>query len=516
MEPMRDPLVNPGWPSARLLVLAVVLACTANLLRLQPVPHNSETLYLLLPELLTHAGALTSDWTISSGFPEHATYDRAVALALQVVPPILLGWLGRFVASILSCVTLVMLGRQLRLSLPLTALGMLLWLLSGQGLYRLGNEWMMGTFEAKTFAYPLVIAGLLAVMQRRWTIGGVLAGCAFTIHPAVGLWGGLGVLGAMFALQGGFPAFLRIAGGGLLASLPGAILLVPGLLGHGGPPTDWAFLVHFGIPQHIDVSRFNRTSLIQAFVLAAFVGIELRRHRDHVADRALLGFMVVQFLVFLAGLTAFAAGAFGMLQYMPFRVYPMLIPLIFLWLLLRAFSDGSLCRTRPLPAALALGGLLLWAPAPTTHLVESITDVREAWTDERRNDAYRQAFRWLTDHARPDDVAILPPHRDDSFYYARVPQIANRHAIPYGAINEWHDRLEHLVGPISSLAAPYGSQELEAAFKQRTESDVLGMAVTYRATVIVTSADYPGFPVLFAADSIKVYRIVGDATSPAL
>ena len=86
-------------------------------------------------------------------------------------------------------VALAYLARALRLNAAGLAIGLVLFMQSGQWL--VGGEWIFGTIEAKLFAYVMVFAGIALALSERWSLAMFSVAAATYFHFLVGgFWGG--------------------------------------------------------------------------------------------------------------------------------------------------------------------------------------------------------------------------------------------------------------------------------------------------------------------------------------
>ena len=75
-----------------------------------------------------------------------------------------------------------------------TGLLALPFLLMLQSLGNLSGEWLVGGIEAKVPAYGCLFWGLGEFLDRRFFRGAILGGLAVSLHPLVGLWGGIALV----------------------------------------------------------------------------------------------------------------------------------------------------------------------------------------------------------------------------------------------------------------------------------------------------------------------------------
>ena len=174
-----------------LFVLGVTL-----LLYGSPVPRLSEELYLPLVRRVADPSYLHGDWTFGGSFGEHWLFDHMFSPLAGALSVNVFGWLGRLVFWPVLGFLLIKLGTRFGLPAWPATFAITFWLLSNQAL--VGNEWILGTFEAKTVAYVCLLGALLALTRNRIPLGLALLGLTVSFHPAVGLWsafaGGLALL----------------------------------------------------------------------------------------------------------------------------------------------------------------------------------------------------------------------------------------------------------------------------------------------------------------------------------
>jgi hypothetical protein len=315
-----------------------------------------------------------------------------------------------------------------------------------------GGEWVFGGFEAKVVAYVCVFGALNAMLRGRDRAAAFLFGLAFTWHSSVGLAAGVGAAAAFLASQRPVRRLVADAAIAVAAMLPGILGLLPVLGGaERDTPALWRTQVVVVTPEHMNVASFGNSAVALGFVMLAFNLAQCWAQRSNVRFRQLAWFQIGVALVTIGGLLAWAAGAFSLLKIYPFRVFPVLVPLFFLFHLSHAYAT----RTEQWPsrgaALLAFVSLLLF-PNPLVELRSRIDNLRAEWHDVRHPDDVATLFRWVNEHTPDSSVVVSPPWRRDSFYLTRRPQIALLAAVSYGRLAEWTSRVELLVGPLDSLA----------------------------------------------------------------
>jgi hypothetical protein len=492
--------------TASAVLLTVLLTMLAIALRAFPVPFSSEWLYVLLPYLRYHSDALAADWTLQHLGPAHSFFDLLAGLPMLAANTTVVAWVGRVFGAAVVLRLLLRLGEVTGIPLAYSAVGIAIWLATGQGLDNVGNEWMVGTFEAKPFAYAALLGSLmLSTQDRRPLAAGVLLGLSFSLHPAVGLWGGIGILGGAIASRTNVRKLALIACGGFFASLPG---LVPLLLakgnGQGTSADTWEFFVRLGAPQHVDPSVFNRTSLFLIWPLLIFNLLSVRKSTSTRTATFLGGFQLALAVFFALGLVAFQMGQYAILQYMPFRLLPVMLPLFFFWNILDAYHRRMLAPDRPWYSVFALICLLGFV-SPTTVIVHAVADARAVRAARSNGDDYARAFIWIRDSTPESGGAILPPWREDSYFLTQRPQLVNIQAVPYGDLTGWRLRIESVLGP---LEARLPDSAYAARYRALAPAQVEKLAKEYHLRYLVTDALLP-FSTLLKSGSVRVYDLGG-------
>ncbi len=182
-------------------------------------------------------------------------------------------WLGRLAAWGIAAWAWIKLMQSMAIPTMLSPLLLAGWHLA----VTWGNwagEWAVGGFEAKSLAYPLVIASLAVCICGRWSIGWILLGAATALHCLAGGWAALsiGLVWCLFykleaPLRQQFPAIILACAIALIGIVPAA----SGLTGHAaqGPAQIHTFmrLAHHLSPQLFTLERH----LAGAFTLGMLV-----------------------------------------------------------------------------------------------------------------------------------------------------------------------------------------------------------------------------------------------------
>lgn len=153
------------------------------------VPGINESHYLPKAKHLWDASFAPGDLFLDS-HDAHFLTSALAGLASRWLSLDAVAWLGRIVSWGLLAISWMSLCRSLSLPALVRPLALATWLL-GVRYGHWAGEWVVGGFEAKTLAYPLVIWGLSYVATGNWRWVWLCMGAAMAWHPVVGLWAGL-------------------------------------------------------------------------------------------------------------------------------------------------------------------------------------------------------------------------------------------------------------------------------------------------------------------------------------
>jgi Domain of unknown function (DUF6798) len=491
-----------------------VIVLLALLLYGAPVPRLSEELYLPLVRHTGDSAYLAGDWTLRGPFGEHWVFDHLFGPVAAHVPLPWFGWIGRIVTAAILGALLLRLGRRYALGPWAAAIGVGLWLVANQSL--ICSDWMFGTFEAKTIAYCLLLAALLAATADRPMLSVVLLGATLSFHPGVGGWAALAGAGALVADPHTRGRALRAAPLGLLLAVPG-VVAVSGTL---GTTSDLAqFLVLKAIPHHADPffggAQYPTLQVIaRTGALAAMYACNVYWYRRSGRDPALRFLLTFQTIALVPVVAAFVARTFDrwdLLLLQPLRLGPLIVPLCFYLgavarvAELRATEPRNLYwydrRSLRLAAATVVVAVFLTSPILAAPRMTERTVL--AWT---RSDDTVAAFEWLRAHTPPTTRCVVPVDRQDAYMIGERPIVANFQAIRYDELAEWRRRVDALVGGPEVFAGHVPTLgELGEAYAALDAAQMTEIARDYDADCIVTTAAYP-FPVLHRAGDVRIYR----------
>lgn len=497
----------------RLEVHAIAILGVIVLLKATPMPSGNELVYLVLLAKKWSTDYLAYDWTMAGPWAEKLVFNSLFGPLTLVFSIEAVGWIGRVL--VWTCAVLVLMRFAQEYDLPrwLASAAIIVWEVYSDNVHRTytGYEEVLNGFEAKPIAYILLLGALVGILGGRRVLPWMLLGLSFSMHPAVGLWGSVGVAAAWIVMRPSFGDLARAALFWSVMALPGLWAVLPvatsgAVVGNAsGTLEDRAFLVIVRLPHHLDPFTFTKQDVLVLYLFLLFNVLHVRRHRPHAALQFLLAFEIALGVIYAAGFGFRYFDQYAMLKLMPFRLFSVLIPLLFFFHLAHAYQHW---RTRPL-GPLAVGVAFVSVASLGSFPVQVVDQVRanyRLWTAPA--DSADRVFRWVAQHTPKDAVVIAPPWRKDALYRTERAQIVNWWFCRNDQIHEWRTRIEALVGPIPIV--PHSHGDLIAAMRQayigRTESAMSWVARRYGADYLITEAEYE-FPLLFREGTYRVYAV---------
>jgi hypothetical protein len=370
------------------------------------------------------------------------------------------------------------------------------------------NEWIIGTFEAKCVGYACLLFAIDFVLEGQLVLPAILTGLAFSFHSAVGLWGGAGV-GLAFASMHPFRSTLKFAGLATLFALPGVITALPMLFGgHAITPEEAKFIVTIEMPFHLDPLVFGKGKIVVLYLMLLFNWMHFSANRGDEKLKFLVRFQLAVGAFFAMGILFRLTDQFTFVQLFPFRVFAVMVMLMFFWHLAAAYEHRR--QNPPSPGLIALGIFtFLCLPSPVARLQNLSSDQLPKW--KIPHDDFLTAAAWVRNNVPEKAVVIAPPWRKDTFYQIRRPLIADWHAPRYDAMTEWKERIEALVGDVSHMAiednlAGEMDERARQFYGNLTEQNLKQIVGKYGGDIVITPAHYD-YPVLFSTSTYTVYKI---------
>ena len=486
--------VNSKMSIQRITALCILLVVVFVLYG-RTVPYGNEYLYLLRLYQTYHPGFLANDWTFASGAPEHFIFNHFFGILPLFLPIEVVGWIGRFLCWFSLLFLLIRLGGYYNLKPFISALAIATWLGLGQSL--IGGSWMIKGFEAKCVSYILLMASIILYLEKREAFSAVTLGLAFSFHPSVGMWGSVAVISAKLADRKAMKKLIQYVTITVIFALPGVIPLLPHIfLGSTATIADWKFLALVNMPAHLDPFSWplrNELSLLICFIVN---GIYFWHNWQNNFIRFISSFQLVIFLIFILGIVLRWLENYTLLQYFPFRLFPLFTPLFFLFATLSMLeSIRTKVEYKYLFYVAILG--LLCLPNPITGIMDQISSSRKAAVQ----DELTQVFKWAAENIPEHAKGIMPPWRRDSWHFSKHAQLVSYVAPVYQNLPEWRKRIALVAGEL--FPGNY-RKEIVHNYENLTKRELLQVKKKYEANYLVTRSRY-SFPELFNYGEYRIY-----------
>jgi hypothetical protein len=450
---------------------------------------------------------LENDWMFSRPHYNHLVFNEVFGFPTRLLPLEVVTWTGAILSWTLLLMALLRLGRFYRIPGWMITPSIALWLTFDQAI--VAQEYILGTFESKTIAYVFLLFALNLVLEGRHRVGAVLLGLSFSFHPAVGMWGALGLGLALAVRRTPIPRMLEMAGLILVFSLPGLVPLLAGLIHHlPGASAEARFLSIVVFPNHMDPFSWPHRSILFVYLLMLFNGLQARSSRD-ASIRLLVAFQLALGLFFTLGLICRALEIYGFLVYMPFRLFPVFVQLLFFFHLSSAYQQAPAIRPDRATVLVGLVALMSFGD-PLGRLTDAVKLNAAMWTHPEED--VQKAYRWIDANTPHGAIVIAPPWRKDSHYLTGRAQVATWEIYAHDRPVEWRERMEALVGNdwkrLEATSREHRIEAMDAAYSRLSEADIRAIVARYGGDYLVSRTLY-AFPVLFDTATYKVYALHG-------
>jgi len=518
--PSRDRLLAATEAAALLLrdrrVVTLLGVCALLPLHGLAVPAHNESVYLLELARTYDPGIALGDWTLEGHFAEHFVFNHlfgALALWIPLEP---LAWLGRLGSWALCLMGWIRLGGRLGVGPWWTLLCILAWVATGAP--NPAAAWMFGTFEAKAVAWGCMLFALDSRLGARPLASALWLGASISLHPGVGSWAALAIGLTALSRREPLPQLARYVAWTALAAAPG---LLPILWLRDTPPVSADTLeifVRLHSPYHLDPFSWPPILTLFPFLCWAVGVFTVWRWRRNEAGIWLAVWLSWLGVVFLAGVGWRAAGYYGLMLTLPFRLFGILAP-PFAGLFVIAAALDRAPQLRWAGRALLATGLAVclafaarWSAPRVQEVMASHSAPRIGGVGPCRGGQLEEVFAWVREGTPPGSVVVSPPWNRDALYWSRRAHIALWWYPRYDDLEGWRRRIESMVGPLSVHRAPPGANPMSAdlwmpaTYVDLPLAQVEGLASEFGADYIVTPARYP-LEVVHRAGVCRVYAL---------
>ncbi len=502
-------------------VALVVAICM--LLAGDPAPAVNEPHYLCRAKHFWDASYCAGDLFLES--PDaHVAFVYSIGWLTQFLPLTAVAWIGRLVCWSLLAVAWVWLVRAIIPKVGYAALTAAIWLvLIAQ--FHLAGEWVVGGFEAKCFAYPLVLGGLGFAIRQRWNAAWICLGAATAFHALVGAWSILALLAVWLTAECHPSNFVRMIPGLFIGGLLGLIGIVPALVLSRGVSTAvnsaaaeiYVFerLAHHLAPLSKSpewiAERFVWNLVPIGFFFAASLAVvNSRDGQTKTGLSRVLSFAAASLLIAIIGVgveycfSDDRAVAAQFLRYYWLRLADIAVPMAVAIAL--AHWLARLFETRPNRAALLLAVILVTFSWP---LYERVSDrTRQPIPPAMRGVDYadwRDACDWISGNTRANALFLTPRGNSTFKWYASRAEVVTHKDVPQDAptLLEWHERINKVYRPAGRNDRPFCR-----SIGQLGTPRVRELAANYGFDYVLTTVDFPlDLPVVYANATYVVYEL---------
>lgn len=481
-----------------------------------------EVIYLLGPRRVLDPSFLALDLTWGGALsPTSWLFDHLVAPPLAWFGEFGVANLGRALTWALSAWAFTLLTRTLRLPWWSMAVGFGAWLFYGQTQTTCGLPFE--GFQVKSLSYPLSWLSLVFAIRGQAVRAGCAAGIATAFHVVVGGWACASLFASLAVNRKLFTnrELVRF----LLATSPFIVPLVLALgLWHfgGGPGADTGrqdeIYVTFAMPHCLDPNSFLKGPkpfyLLPVFILAPLL---VRAWPHERGSRVLSVYLMATMALFLAGLVAWEAEAYGFLKLYPFQLAAS-IPLLF-------FFTFSMAHIKVAPAA-GKGLRVAWLAALVAGIclidvrdvseeaasapIKFVQRVHRLANDGIQRKGNDRLHAWIRETSPTDSVFITPMTEEFWAYAERAQVVQFNHPPLDERLLAWRERLGELNrGQPFRFRAFNNRRDFDRNVNRLSVAELVNIRDRYGATHYLASVDRPELRrhLVFTADKWHVYRI---------
>jgi len=422
--------------------------------------------------------------------------------------------IGRLLCYTLMASGLVFLGRKLELSLPLLllAVGLFLYVDDHQGI--VAREWLVGGIEPKVVAYSLLLFAIGLMLTGRYRLMALLLGLATSFHTLVGGWASLVIGGWLLLRRRHHFRSIRYLGSVVIIYLIASALSIYTILEHLLTPSPTGAVepsyvyVFIRTPHHLNPLYWSPEWWIKPavylLVLALSVGILWRKGQSekHLVRIGLAEFTLLTLIPFGLGLAIAPFDAQGtFLQYYPFRLGDVMLPLNTCLLFACALEQGCIGKARPI---LLFVCIVLLSGACTVQAVQfhqALVALSEFPSEQQEIEPEGKAIsNWIRTNTPDDALIVTPPAELTPFtWVAERPTVAKFKFIPPTKVGvlDWYERLTDLSGTLNPWPQPGErvtfskmKQALIAGYNSLTTDQAQAVMNKYDADYLLTSTTH--------------------------
>lgn len=452
---------------------------------------------------------------------------------------------GRLVCYLLVASGLVLIGRRLGLNLVFLLLAVSLYThgdleeginFTSYSTQRVAaGEWLIGALEAKSVAYGFVLLGIGAMLARKYSLMAIMLGLATSFHVLVGGWSTLAAIGWIWIRFGWkIRYWTRVCLIYLAASVFAIPAVVKHLLAASSPVGEIEpsyIYVFVRLPHHLNPLSWEafwwNIPLVYLLILGVGVGLlSWKRHQlsggVYQASLDFAGFTLLSLVPFVLALAIAPFDTQGkLLQYYPFRVGSVMLPLAASFLLVCAITQllkPRATRVAILVSLLCLGWL---CSVQATVLQEQLVEIRD-YPGEAQDvtPAWQDLCDWIRLNTPQEALVITPPAFDlaNFAWLSTRPTLVNYKLLPQSkaGLLSWYERLTELSGTEDPLQIESGTpaklsqtkEKLTQGYYQLTTEQVKPLMHKYQAQYWVTKVGHQlNLPIAYQNSEYILYAI---------
>ncbi|MBL9087372.1 MAG: hypothetical protein JNM10_09535 [Planctomycetia bacterium] len=474
---------------------------------------------------------IPGDWYLDLPIPYRDLYNLlagSLAKALGLLPAAVV---GRVVGVVCVSAALAPLLARLRVHPALVAP---LFVLYQRYRSVVAEEWVVGSFETKTFAYAAVLGAMLAAHRRRWVAAAALAGLAVSCHVLVGTYAAATLTAALLLGRRDLAApadddghraspsrnlWLLPLVVGLVAATPGLVSIARMFEAASGVDRRAAgeIYVRLRVPHHTYPPHWGTPGSIARAVLSCAVLVLGVRAGRSPLTRFVARYALLSAAFAGVGFAVLAAGRVDLLKVYWFRFPDAMWPLgatLVAGALVSERVPGPRGRARVVAVA---ASCLVWA----TLVPAFARDARALAMSSRADPVYlrtmpagvRGALLWVRDHAPADATVLVDPFLSRTHLATERAQVVSFKCVPQTdrEILAWAARLGNLAG-VRDLRDDdaTGLRRLAAEAYRLPAETVARAARDFGASFYVAAADHAlPYRVVYEGGGYRVYALDG-------